>query len=133
MEAEDIKRKIRIRRQAYANMTGQAEGHIALQLSKEEMQRMLKGLSEECRQMDEYACLKIYGEIQARNKLVWMIKRVLRKVCHKCMGWYYVPVIEGQIDFNRQVKQALEGFGRLLLAQYEEIHDLEDQVMKLQE
>lgn len=124
MELEEIKRKIRIRNEAYTNMIGQVGGYTAVRISEEEVQRILKELSKECQQIDEYACLKIYGEIQARNKLIWVIKKVLRKVCYKCMGWYYVPVIEGQIDFNRQVRKVLDELHRLVQAQQEEIENL---------
>lgn len=121
MEPEEIKRKIRIRKKAYENMTGETQEYATIQMSDGEIQKMLKELSGQCRQIDAYACMKIYGEIHAKNKIVWMIKRALRKICHTCMGWYYVPVIEGQIDFNRQVKQVLEEIRQLLQAQQEHI------------
>ncbi len=123
MEPEEIKRKIRIRKKACENMTGEGQGYTRIQMSEGEIQKMLKELSGQCRQIDAYACMKIYGEIHAKNKIVWMIKRVLRKICHTCMGWYYVPVIEGQIDFNRQVKQVLEEISQLVQAQQEQLRE----------
>jgi hypothetical protein len=132
MNLENIKRKIYIRKEAYRNMTGVDENNYGKMLSEEETEKLLKSIYYNCQQLDEYACLKIFGDIHARNKMVYWIKKVLRKICFKLMGWYYVPIIEGQIDFNRYMKQILADSQQLNYVQQEEINELKRQVEKLQ-
>lgn len=125
---EEIKRKIRIRKEAYKNMIGEGGSYDVIKLGEKDKEKLRKKIYLECTQLDEYQCNKVYTEIVGRNRLTVFIKKVLRRICYKVMGWYYVPIIEGQIDYNRQMKELVKDLQHLVDSQQEEIKELHNQL-----
>lgn len=121
---EIIKRKIRIRNEAHQNMLGEGNHYNISRLNENEKDKLCEKIYHECRQIDEYSCNKVYTEIFASSKIVLFIKKVLRRICYKVMGWYYVPIVEGQIEYNRQMKQTIIDLQQLVASQQEEIKEL---------
>lgn len=128
MELKEVQRKIRIRKEAYQNMIGEDDGYSTIQMTDEELEKLKKQVYELCVHADEYACHQIYGQIEARNRLIGIIKKVLRKICYLLMGWYYIPMIDGQVEFNRQLKQAVIGFQQLLDAYEKKMNEWKRQM-----
>ncbi len=132
MKLEDIRRKIRIRKETYQNMIGQDAEYSMNQLTSEERNILRKEAHCTWTHMDEYGCQKVYGPIDARNKWTLFIKKIIRKIFYKSMGWYYVPMIEGQVQFNRQSKQIAGSILQLMDAQQEEMEHLKKRLKKLE-
>lgn len=133
MGLESIKRKIRIRNEAYKNMVGEDAAYTVRQMTNHEIEGLKREVQELCSHVDEYGCQKNLGEIPARNKWTLFVKKVLRRICCKLMGWYYFPIIEGQMEFNSQIQQIVNGFQQLMDAQQKEIDDLKIQLGKNEE
>ena len=125
---EEIRRKIRIRKDAYKNMVGEGESYDVIKLGEKDKEKLRKKIYLECTQLDEYKCNKVYSEVIGGSRLAVFIKKVLRRMFYKVMGWYYVPIIEGQIDYNRQVKALVNDLQHLVDSQQEEIKELYNQL-----
>ena len=125
---EEIRRKIRIRKDAYKNMVGEGESYDVIKLGEKDKEKLRKKIYLECTQLDEYKCNKVYSEVIGGSGLAVFIKKVLRRMFYKVMGWYYVPIIEGQIDYNRQVKELVNDLQHLVDSQQEEIKELYNQL-----
>ncbi len=125
---EEIRRKIRIRKDAYKNMVGEGESYDVIKLGEKDKEKLRKKIYLECTQLDEYKCNKVYSEVIGGSRLAVFIKKVLRRMFYKVMGWYYVPIIEGQIDYNRQVKELVNDLQHLVDSQQEEIKELYNQL-----
>lgn len=131
MDEQIIRRKIRIRQEAYANMVGKPTGYIKKKLNDKDLMLIRERLYYDSNNINEEACNKIYTDIVSSSRLKVFLKKALRKIFYKIMGWYYVPMIEGQIEFNTQAKKLLIDLQCIIDSQQEQIADLEEQVKRI--
>ena len=123
-----VKRKIRIRNEAYLNMLGEPRGYTGIKLEDTELNAVRERIYYESYRLDEYSCNKVYTQIVSHNKIVLFVKKVIRKITLKLLGWYYVPIVEGQIDYNMQVKYLLQDMQSVIDSQQEQIIELENTI-----
>ena len=129
---EDIvKRKIRFRNEAYLNMTGEPRGYIGVRLGKDELNAVRERIYYESFRIDEFACNKVYTQIVSHNKFALCVKKIIRKLIFKILGWYYVPIVDGQVEYNMQVKYLLQDMQSVINSQQEQIDELEKMIKSI--
>lgn len=132
MTENEIKRKISIRKNAYVNMIGEPIGYLQKKMDEKDLALIRERLYYNSNQLDEYSCNKVYSEIITSNRVKLFIKKSIRKILFKVLGWYYVPMVDGQIAYNVQVKQLIKDLQSIVDSQQEQIKELEDEVKVLQ-
>lgn len=131
MDSLEILRKAKIRREAVSSKKGNKVTYHFEKLDFSELQELEEKIFYDIKNLNEYSCNTLHIKLEATSesgKLRIIIKKVLRRITQKLLGWYYIPIIDGQIAYNSSIKEIMGDLQKVMDNQQKRIEELEDYI-----